>query len=153
RRGCVMSRTVPNHPALLLLSFSPEGHCYELVGLEVAVGDDVGDEEADAEDDGLEVGDELSVGELECDGDAFTGGLTGFFLWLVTETDAWPCGVYVGVGDPEAPVLAAPGAEEVYSWTEVRLGSPVVLPNRLPLRKKLTPAASAQTTTVTPAAS
>jgi hypothetical protein len=137
-----MSRTVPNHPALLLSSSGPSGHCYQLVGLVVADGVGVGVGVGVGDGDGLGDADGEALGDADADvaaavGVGFEDDLMGVVVvWCFEGFGEAPVIVEMAVGEASFDLLTA-GPDEagvVASCTEVWLGSPVVLPRRLPLR-------------------
>ena len=90
-----MSRTVPNHPALLLLSSGPQGHCYELVGDAVGV--------VDADDVGVGDADGLGVDDVPGEADA------------LGEVELFTGGLVVRTGGGEGRVWCAPGVVAIWS--------------------------------------
>ena len=134
-----MSRTVPNHPALLRTSSGSGSHCYQLVGVGVvggAVAVDDADADALADADELAEAEELAEAvELADAGELAVGRTGGFvFFGLPGVVVTAPGVVCDEVGDCGALLFTAAEAGVVASWTWVRPGSPVVLPSRLPLK-------------------
>src|ERR1700760_1900694 len=148
RRGCVISRTVPNHPAFFLVSVYIAGDDVDVVG-PVEVGEPVGLDELLAEEDGL-VGGEL-LGDVVGLTDLVGSGLP---IGSGT-TEGFPTGLDVGVGISAGLWLTwwvCVPAGELRCCAELVSTFPLPRPDMCPVRYNPAAAAAAHRTAVEPAA-